>query len=143
VALDEVIVDLVVERLSREDAGDLVVDRSLPNLDRLQSEAANFQKRMEGLTIQYVEGAISEAQMKAGTKRLRELQEANDAAMRDATKAQVFAGIIGSTDVRAAFEGEPLDRQRAIVHELIAITVMPSRRGRVFDPESVRVEWKT
>lgn len=143
IALDEFIVDLVVKRLGHEDAGDLVVDRSLPDLDRLQSEAANFQKRMEGLTIQYVEGAISEAQMKAGTKRLRELQEANDAAMSDATKAQVFAGIIGSTDVRAAFDLEPLDRQRAIVHELMRITVMPSRLGPMFDPESVRVEWKS
>lgn len=142
-ALDGYIVDLVVGRLSRPDASDLVVDRSLPNLDRLQSEAANFQKRMEGLTVQFVEGAISDAQLKAGTNRLRELQEANDAAMRDATKAQVFTGIIGSSDVQAAFDGEPLDRQRAIVFELMRITVLPSRRGRVFDPESVRVEWKS
>lgn len=141
--VDDYIIDLVVERLSRPDAGDLVVDRDLPDLDVLQSEAANFQKRLEVLTIQFVEGEITDAMLKAGTKRIRELKEANDAAMQDAVKAQVFDGVIGADDVGAAFLGVPLDRQRAIVAELMRITILPTRQGRIFRPESVRVEWNS
>jgi site-specific DNA recombinase len=37
----------------------------------------------------------------------------------------------------------PIDRQRAVVTELLTATVLPSgRRGKDFDPELVRVEWK-
>ena len=141
--VDDYIIDLVVEKLSRPDAGDLVVDKGLPDLDVLQSEAANFQKRLEYLTIEYAMGRITDAQHEVGTRTIRELKVANDAAMQDAAKAQVFEGVIGADDVEAAFRGLPLDRRRAIVSELMKIIILPTKQGRVFHPESVRVEWNS
>lgn len=49
----------------------------------------------------------------------------------------VLAGCRGMT--REQWDALPLDRRRAIVKATVTVEILPSKRGRGFDPESVRV----
>ena len=62
--------------------------------------------------------------------------------MLDAHKTRVFDGVIGAADPGVVWDGLPLDRRRALIDVLLAMTIMPTRQGSVFDPASVRVEPK-
>jgi hypothetical protein len=54
-------------------------------------------------------------------------------------KAAIFEDVIGAKDVRKAFAGLDLGRQRTIVDALVTITVNPVGKGtaRVFDPDAI------
>jgi hypothetical protein len=67
-----------------------------------------------------------------------------DALLLDPGKAEIFEGAIGVKDVRKAFNGLDLGRQRTIVDALVTITVNPVGKGtaRVFDPDAIDVAWK-
>ena len=52
-------------------------------------------------------------------------------------------GIVGAADPVKAWKRATIERQRAIVRELLDVTVLPSgKRGNGFDPELVKIEWR-
>ncbi len=145
-AVDDLIERLVCGRLAQPDAAELIVDRKVVNLDELRAAAAAAAKRMTALAEDYADGEITREQLRAGTTKLRRVIADCDAAMADSQRARIFEGLIGTADVRAAWDkiGElpgGLDRQRAVVKALMVIDVMPTRRGSRFDPEAISVEW--
>jgi site-specific DNA recombinase len=55
----------------------------------------------------------------------------------------VLGGLVGVDDVRAVWDGLELDRRRAVIDALMTITLdSPGRGARVFDPDTVQIEWK-
>ncbi len=51
-------------------------------------------------------------------------------------------GLVRNADVEDRWAALSLERQRAIVDLLLTVRVGRSRRGKVFDPESVELEWR-
>ncbi len=45
--------------------------------------------------------------------------------------------MVAKTDPRAAFLNADIDRQRAMLRELVEIRMLPGPRGRYFDPELI------
>ena len=129
-ALDNYVLSLVAERLSRPDATGLLVDHARADLAQLQDEATALRKRRDELAELFAAGDIDGSQLKTGTASFRSQLEAIEAQMFDASKSRVFAGVIGADDVRAALDAMPLDRQRAIVSTLLVVTVMPGQPSR-------------
>ncbi|HOB50958.1 MAG TPA: recombinase family protein, partial [Mycobacterium sp.] len=70
-----------------------------------------------------------------------------DRAEADAERLRVFDGIpLGTPEVAAVVEQlatEQPDRYRAILDLLMTVTIATTgKRGNVFDPERVKVEWR-
>lgn len=152
--LDRYVSDLVVARLSRADAVEALTaardadDQTGALYERLDALRA----RLDGLAAMYAEGSIDAAQLAAGTRTLRERIEAVERQLTETPRGEALAGVVGSEDIRQAWESLPLDRKRAIIATLMTVTLKPARKGRpkghragesYFDPDAVEVVWLT
>jgi site-specific DNA recombinase len=128
IKLDAVVIERVVWRLSREDAVDLL----RPPVEEVDAESLREERRaLEDKLIQlgkdfanedpaFIRSALAEI-----NGRLAEIGTALD----DPGKAAIFEDVIGAKDVRKAFMGLDLGRQRTIIDALMTITVNPVGKG--------------
>lgn len=76
------------------------------------------------------------------TERLRTRLSAVEAQQLTRTKNDALAGLAGTADAEDRWAALSLERQRAIIDLLLTVRIGRSRRGKVFDPESVELEWR-
>jgi len=151
--LDRFVSALVVERLSRPDAVDLLGVGDGPDLGAMHSEHTAVRERLDGLAGLYADGAIDGQQLRQASQRLQERLRQIEADMTAAAGESVLAGLAGVEDVAAAWEAiSDLDRRTAIVDTLMTITVHRTKKGRpkgwkpgssYFDPSNIEVVWKS
>lgn len=141
--LDGFVTAIVVGRLAREDATDLLVAERGPEAAQAAEEAALLRARLDNAADAFANGDIDRRQLTRITERLRPQIEAADARARIVDDTPLFAGVVGVADVQEAWDALPLSRKRAIVDALVSIRVLPSRTGRgVFDPDAVQITWR-
>jgi DNA invertase Pin-like site-specific DNA recombinase len=142
-SVDELVEGVVVERLSRPDAVDLLVTEKRTDINELRDKAAALRTRQDEAAALFANGAITASQLKITTTKLSAALAEVESQMLDANKSRVFDGVIGAADPGRVFDGLSLDRRRALVDVLLTVTIAPiGRRGRGFDPESVQVNWR-
>jgi DNA invertase Pin-like site-specific DNA recombinase len=143
VKLDQLITERVVWRLSRPDAVDLM----RPPVDAVDADALREERRaLEDRLVQLGKDfanappAFTQSALAEINGRLDEIGRA----LEDPGKAAIFEGVIGAKDVRKAFLGLDLGRQRTIVDALMTITVNPVGKGTgaVFDPDAIDAPWR-
>lgn len=141
-ALDDHIKALVVARLSRPDAKELLVDHERAGVAELRAQAVRLEARIEATQAEFAGTDIPVSQFGASIRMLNDQLKAVNAQMADAERARVFDGVIGVGDVGAAFEGAGLDRQREIVSALLTVVVRPTVRGAGFRPDDIETAWR-
>jgi len=140
--LDQLVTERLVWRLSKPDAVELLVSDD----DEVDTNALREQRRTleEGLAklgrdFANAPAAFRQSALEDIQARLDEI----DAALTDSAKVDIFEDVIGAEDVREAFLGLDLGRQRTIVDALLEITVKSvGKRARVFDRAGVDLRWK-
>ncbi|WP_236243167.1 recombinase family protein [Streptomyces sp. CC228A] len=146
--VDAYVVDLIVERLSRPDAADLLLPG--PNdidVAALQAESEQIRRRLTDLAGMFGAGQIDMVQFTEGTDTARvQLEGVNRQLARAATRDPLVP-LVGAPDVRKAWEGMELARRRAVLRELLVVTLRPPRVGRMpdggyFDYEAIEFKWK-
>lgn len=150
---DAYISAVICARLARPDAIDLLQpDPAGPDLAALRAETVALQERLSGLATAYAEGTITAVQLRDGTARVRDLLHTADRATAAASRGSVLAGVAGVADVEAVWAQLDLDRRRAVIDLLMSVELLPARKGRpkgwrkgqsYFDPDSIRITWKT
>jgi site-specific DNA recombinase len=140
-AVDKRVSALVVERLSRPDAADLLRPPPRPGIDAaaLRGEAKRLRAKSAKMGALFAADAITEAQLTSGTREIR------------ARLARIDAQLAASDapDPLAEFRGRPaaevweslsLPRRRAVIRLLMTVTILPAaRKGNRFDPDSLRI----
>lgn len=137
---DDHVRDLVVARLSRPDAAELLIDQKAPDLDAKRIEAAALRERLKTQAILFADGEIDAEQLKVGTSRMKSKLKAIEDAIEDANRSRLFKGVVGQ-DAKL-FPDLHLDRRRAIVDALMTLTLERRSMRKPFDPESIVVDWK-
>jgi len=147
--VDQLVTDAVIERLSRPDAIGLLRPRTpLVDVTALHTEASALRARMDELASLFATGTITVSQLGTGTTELTAALTVIEARIAVATMPSPLDGLVGSADVARVWLDLSLDRRRAVVDDLLTVTILPGKRGRkaggiYFDPESVRLEWRT
>jgi hypothetical protein len=143
--VEEFIEKLVVARLSRADAADLVtVKEAGVDVAALREEAAAIRRNLEELAADRATGLISRAQMlkatEAGNTRLTEIGTELDHASRE----NVLAPLVAAENAAAMWVDLGLSRKRAVIKTLMSITLLSPGQGarRPFDPATVGVAWR-
>ena len=135
---------VVVERLSRPDATALLASSHAPELDDLRSKAEAIRERIDNLAIGIEEGILTLAAARKSSDRLRSELAGIEARIQQATSADVLGPLVHAPDVAAAWAGCDLKQRRAVIETLMTVTLLPPPRGRrAFEPESVRIDWKS
>jgi site-specific DNA recombinase len=156
--LDDYVEWIIVARLQRPDATDVLITPADTDLDTtaLHTEAAAISQRLTDLSGAFAEGAITLAQLRTGTDKLRaRLTEIEDTLTAAAT-VNPLIGLAGQPNIADIWygstpdrsDGLDLGRRRAVLSTLLTVTVLPTSRGRrpdgsYFDPTGIHIEWKT
>lgn len=141
--VDDLVERLVIARLSRPDAVDLLTRDDAPDVAEHRQRADALRGRLDDLAEALADGTLTLAAVRKASDRVRsELADA-EALIQDAARADVMSPIIGADDVSAAWSAADLQQRRAVVAALMDITLTAPKRGRqAFDPTTVVVTWK-
>ncbi len=142
--VDRYIIDRVLVALSADDARDLLYDRTRPDVDDLRAQMVAVNTRLDRLAEDNIEGTVTDAQLKAGTKRAKAILVELESGLADADRLAVLGPLVDSDDVEAAWKALDLSRQRAVIDLLMEeITLLkPGMGKRTFDPRTVPFEWR-
>ncbi|MFD8640812.1 recombinase family protein [Streptomyces zaomyceticus] len=146
--VDEYVTDLIIERLSRPDASDLLLPGP-GDLDvaALQKESEEIRRRLTDLAALFGAGQISMVQFTEGSDVARaQLEGVNQQLARAATRDPLVS-LVGVPDVRKAWKAMDLEQQRSVLRTLLEVTIRPARPGRMpdgsyFDYQAIEVRWK-
>ena len=144
-AVETFITKLVIGRLSRPDAADLVaVPDGGPDVAGLREEAAAIRRNLEEMATDRALGLITRAQMIAGTARANARLEEIAAELEDAARENVLTPLVAAGNAAAVWEDLDLSRKRAVISTLMTVTLLSPGRGarRAFDPATVQVTWR-
>lgn len=145
--LDEYVSELVIARLSKPDAR-LLRGGEVTNVDRLRTQRDALSGRLDELAALFADGAITGAQLKNGSEKLRTDLLDVEHQIAAARESSVLAHLLlGEDDLREQWQVLSPDLRGKVVDALMVVTILPSPRGRLpggeyFSPEYVRVEWK-
>jgi site-specific DNA recombinase len=147
--LDAYVEAIVVERLSRPDAAELLAPDLTGDTAELHARDAALRARLDGLGRMYGDGAIDASQLQSGTATIRDQREQITTSLAATSRGSVLAGVADAADPAKVWEGLDLSRRRAIVDVLLEVTVLRTKRGGArikgkthFDPASVEIDWK-
>lgn len=141
--IEDWVTTIILERLARADAVDLLTDVSHPDMDALAVEAAGLRHRLDEAATAFAEGAIDASQLRTATQRMRTRLAAIDAELADTARVDLLGELVHAADVRTVWDRLSVPRRRAVIGELVTVRIFPVGRGvRTFRPESVQIDWR-
>lgn len=146
--VDQHVEDTIVERLSRDDAEELLLPGPGDvDVVGLQAEGDEIRQRMRQLgnlfgTRQIDLGPFTEG-MTAAQAQLSGIEQQ----LARAATVDPLVDLVGAPDVRKAWKALGLDRQRNVLRAALVVTLKTPRPGRMpdggyFDYDAVTFDWK-
>lgn len=141
--VDEHIGLLVCERLSREDAVDLLASPG-QDLGPLRAELAAVRDRLRKAPGLWEEGVLSDDELRDVKARLPVRIADLERRLGDSGRADLLRPLVNAEDIEHLwFVVYDDDRRRAVVEVLMTVRLHPPGRGkRLFDPATVDLDWK-
>jgi len=146
--VDQFVEDTVIDRLSLPDAHELL-EPAPDGVDvaGLQAEGERIRQRMRDLGSLFGAGQIELGPFTEGMNTARGQLDGVTTQLARAATRDPLAGLVGASDVRAAWKALDLERQRNVLRALVEVTLKTPRPGRMpdggyFDYSAVCFEWK-
>jgi DNA invertase Pin-like site-specific DNA recombinase len=148
VPLDCFVERVIIKRLSRSDASDLLVDRERPDTDALRAERRRLEVGVRQAGDDEQDGLIDRSERVRLTKRANTRIAEIDERLRTGVDVNALSDVVGQDDVAAAWQGLSLGRRRAILDALLTVVVHSVGQGnrRNMSDEAmartVTIEWR-
>ncbi len=146
--IDRFVEELVIDRVSRDDARELLVDNDRPDLDALRTDALALRSRLDTLAVEWADGEITSSQRRTASDRMLARLADVEAQMAHADRTPVLADLIDARDPAVVWHGWSVERQREALRVLLPeITILKGRVGgnpvrrTAVDPASLRWSW--
>lgn len=140
--VDAVVEGIVVGRLQMPDAAQLFATGDPAALQEARDTIEAIDARMANAADMFATGDIDSAQLARITERLRTDRAQVAAELEAALPAAVPAELMGGAAAET-WAALSMDSKRAVLKELVTVTILPSGSGKAFDPDTVRIEWKS
>jgi DNA invertase Pin-like site-specific DNA recombinase len=143
--VDALVEAVVIERLGRADAIETLAapDRQRPlDSESLRVEAVALRARLGEAADLFAAGSITSAQLSRITADVNDRLADVEATMARSARGTALAPFLSRRDPAKVWAGLGLDERRALVRELMTVTIKRSgRRGNGFDPHLVDIAW--
>jgi DNA invertase Pin-like site-specific DNA recombinase len=141
--VDEVVAAVVVARLSREDAAELLVSAG-EDADALRDEALALRARLDDLAMLLAEGRLTVDGVREASASLRKKLDAVERRRVSADRPAPLGALVAAEDVRAAWETLSLAERRAVLDVLCEVTILSApNKGARFTRDQVKITWKS
>lgn len=138
--VEEVVEEVVIARLSRPDAADLLADDLDVTAER--AKAVELRERRDAIAGLLADGLLSPTAAREQAKRLAGQITEVEQRVATATKGSPATPFVGAEDVRAAWVGASLADRRRVIRALLTVECLPAGKGKRFDPDDLRIEWR-
>lgn len=143
--VDELVEGVLLARLERDGVAEAISAPPDPS-ETLLAEGDALRARLDELAGLFADGALTAAQVATATERIRSrLAEVERDLARGTGRWQSVTNVLGSGNLREAWQAADIESRRLIVSELISVTIPKAPGGgrKSFDPESIQMVWKT
>lgn len=142
--VDNLVGAVIVERLSRPDAADLLRPETGSADDAAADEARGLRQRLDDAAEDYAAGLIDREQLRRITALLQPRLANAQASPRHARGPVPpdLLNLLRGEDVAARWATLPLLAKRAVLDELCRVVLLPTRKGATFDPQCVDIVWR-
>lgn len=146
--LDAFVERVVIARLSRPDAVDLLDDRERHDVDELRAERRRLETSVRQAGDDEQDGLIDRAERVRLTRRANARIAELDEMLRAGVDTSVLGGLVGADDVATAWHALPLGKKRAVLEALATVVVFSVGQGnrrRMSDEalaRTVRFDWR-
>jgi DNA invertase Pin-like site-specific DNA recombinase len=140
-SLDAYVEAVILDRLGRSDAVELLRPAA-PDVDlpALRATASAARERLGEIAAMLGDGELTRAEAGIARGRATARLEAAEGAIAAATVSSPLAGIVDAPDPKAVWIDLDIGRQRAVLAELMIVTVLPiTRPGPGFDPNTILI----
>lgn len=139
--VDEVVMGVLIERLRRSDAVDLLDDGDQRAL--ADARLRDLRSRRDGLAALLADGLLSPDAVREQATRLTGEIDRLERSLAGASQVTTpLARVVGTTDPEQALARLDKKEIRAVIRALMTVRIMPSGRGVRFHPEQVSIEWR-
>ncbi len=142
--VDDYVSRVVVARLRRADARELLTADDAPDLRALRDEAAALRTRLDTVAREFADDdTLTPRQLRSITARLRARLAEVEAAQTDAGRVNVLGPLLGAADPQRVWDDLDADRRRTVIDALMVVRLLPPGRGvRGLNPDTVEIAWK-
>ncbi|GAA1962582.1 recombinase family protein [Microbacterium aquimaris] len=140
--VERVVVGTLLRRLQQPDALALFTRGDDAAASTARNAIAAIDARLSNAADAYAAGALELGQLTRITAQLREDRATHEAVLARSLPTAIPTDIAGP-EVETRWDALGLDSQRAILRAVMRVTILPSGPGRAFNPELVRIEWKS
>jgi site-specific DNA recombinase len=146
-ATEEFVERVIIARLGQPDIADLLKPVARPGTDtaKLRAELRELGRKKGQLTVLLTDGDLEAADYAAAVRQIKRRMEAAQAQLSAATEPDQLAEFRDpAADAATVWEGLSLGRRREIIRLLMTVTLVKAKRtGPVFNPDSIRIEWRS
>jgi site-specific DNA recombinase len=141
--LDAYVTATILERLATVDFADFAAEH--PEATHARAEAAELRQRLDDAAAEYSAGRVSAGMLgKVEAELVRQIKAAEKRARAAAIPPNIVD--LAGEGVDERWDALKVEQQREVVRLLLDVTVLPDTRprgSRGFDPDAVRLEWRT
>ncbi|TFC83323.1 recombinase family protein [Cryobacterium cheniae] len=140
--VDQYVLAVVCARLASPELARAFTPTDDEGVRRLASEAAALRTRIASTEADYDNGLIDGIRLSTSLAKIRaELLRVERERAR-VSDGSATSDLLGASDPVAFFKGASIDRQRAIISELLTVRLHKALRGsKIFREESVEILW--
>ncbi|TFB76080.1 recombinase family protein [Cryobacterium flavum] len=141
-AVDELIVELIIARLSMPDAATFHQTGDSVLADEAQASIEAIDAKLVLLVDRFTDDLCTAEQFKWGTEKLRLRRADAERKLDGARPRTLLSSLTDGGAVRENWGALPIDAQRDVVTDLLTVTILPAGSGKRFDPDLIEVKWK-
>jgi site-specific DNA recombinase len=140
--VDELVVDIVTRRLARPDAAKIFA-RPTVDTRALNKEANELRALIAAAEREYDQGVIDGRRLQGRIDTLQPKLDVITEKLVGATTSRKLDGLLGNPDAPKVFTELSLDRRRAVIDTVCVVTIEQNERPGAFDPERIRIDWRS
>jgi hypothetical protein len=141
--VDDYVTAVVLERLARPDAVDLL-QAPAPDIAVYRERSQAIRERLDALAEALADGLLTLPAVRKASDRLRAELAKSEAELAALSRGDVLAPLVNAADPASVWDGLDLDQRRTVIDTLMSITLhSPGKGRRPFNPATVQIEWKT
>lgn len=138
--VDEVVMGVLVARLTRSDAAGLL-DQDVDTAD-LRERLQDLRERRDGLAELLADGLLTAAAVRVQATSLAAQIDTLELHLQSASGTSPLDTVVNADDVAAALDRLDIRELRQVIASLMVVRILPAGKGVKFDPEQVQIEWK-
>lgn len=140
--VDDFVTEVILRRLEQPDATQLFSRGDAGAAQQARDAIDVIDARLATAADQFAEGVLTGDQLRRITERLRADRAAHEHTVAESMPARVPVNAVGPL-ARQTWVGLHIDSQRAIIDALAEVVIDPAGSGRPFDPDLIRIEWRS